>query len=235
MSNASPFETSTFEALSNSTKSATIHGDLTLQLALWSFGSPTGLPLPKWELPWECECALPHTPSHFLRLPGVCDDSRASSWPAHFQCLCLCSRASFLWTLGIPSFGLSGFLPLDSRASFLLTPATLQPLALVASPKLGLRQHLGVRRVLTHATTQQRRRSWTTMISDRLLTPTMLTWSMKWLMVAAIKGSSESTLPTTISGQDRNFAQTNLRNTCNSNTQSGGKSTTSSGKFILNR
>jgi hypothetical protein len=35
---------------------------------------------------------------------------------------------------------LLGFLPFDSRASFLLTPATLQPLALVASPKLGLRQ-----------------------------------------------------------------------------------------------
>jgi hypothetical protein len=34
---------------------------------------------------------------------------------------------------------LPGFLPFDSRASFLLAPATLQPLALVASPKLGLR------------------------------------------------------------------------------------------------
>jgi hypothetical protein len=33
---------------------------------------------------------------------------------------------------------LPGFLPFDSRASFLLTPALLQPLALVASPKLGL-------------------------------------------------------------------------------------------------
>jgi hypothetical protein len=35
---------------------------------------------------------------------------------------------------------LPGFLPFNSRASFLLTPATLQTLALVASPKLGLRQ-----------------------------------------------------------------------------------------------
>jgi hypothetical protein len=68
-----------------------------------NFGSPPGLPLPKWELPWECECLLPHTPSHFLRLPGVCDDSRASSsWPAPFQCLCHCSRASFLLTPGLP-------------------------------------------------------------------------------------------------------------------------------------
>jgi len=25
------------------------------------------------ELPWECEGSLPHTPSHFLTLPGVCD------------------------------------------------------------------------------------------------------------------------------------------------------------------
>jgi hypothetical protein len=66
-----------------------------------STGSPPGLPLPKWELPWECGCSLPHTPSPFLRLPGVCDDSRASSWPASFQCLCLCSRASFLLIPGL--------------------------------------------------------------------------------------------------------------------------------------
>ncbi len=37
---------------------------------------------------------------------------------------------------------LPGFLPLDSRASFLLIPATLQPFALVASPKLGLRHKM---------------------------------------------------------------------------------------------
>jgi hypothetical protein len=43
-------------------------------------------------------------------------------------------------TLPMPLPLLPGFLPFDSRASFLLTPATLQPLALVASPKLGLRQ-----------------------------------------------------------------------------------------------
>ncbi len=47
---------------------------------------------------------------------------------------------------------------------------------------------------------QQRRRIRTTMISDRLLTPTMLTRSMKWLMVAAIRGSGESALPTTSTG-----------------------------------
>jgi hypothetical protein len=80
------------------------------------FGSPPELPLLKWELPWECECSLLHTPLHFLKLPGVCDDSRASSWPAPFQCLlCLRSRASFLlacnlamllpWLLGFLPFG----------------------------------------------------------------------------------------------------------------------------------
>jgi len=37
------------------------------------FRKSTGLHLPKWELPWECECSFPHTPSHFLALPGVCD------------------------------------------------------------------------------------------------------------------------------------------------------------------
>ncbi len=36
---------------------------------------------------------------------------------------------------------LPSFLPFDSRASFFLASATLQPLALVASPKLGLRQY----------------------------------------------------------------------------------------------
>jgi hypothetical protein len=68
-------------------------------------------------------------PSHSLALsctPGSmwCDsqasswlNSRASSWPALLQCLCL-----------------------DSRASFLLARNLVTPLALVASPKLGL-QH----------------------------------------------------------------------------------------------
>ncbi len=37
------------------------------------FWESTGTPSLKWELPWECEGSLPHTPSHFLTLPGVCD------------------------------------------------------------------------------------------------------------------------------------------------------------------
>jgi len=49
------------------------HWILTPEIALWNFGSPPRLHLPKWELPWECEGSLPHTPSHFLTLPGVCD------------------------------------------------------------------------------------------------------------------------------------------------------------------
>jgi hypothetical protein len=55
------------------------------------------------------------TPSHFLKLPGVCDDSQASS------SLQPCN--AFALTLGLPFSWL----------------ATLQPLALVTSPKLGLR------------------------------------------------------------------------------------------------
>jgi len=54
-------------------KNATRHWILTPEIALWSFGSPLGLHLPKWELPWECEGSLLHTPSHFLTFPGVCD------------------------------------------------------------------------------------------------------------------------------------------------------------------
>jgi hypothetical protein len=69
------------------------------------------------------------TPSHSLTLsnnPGsmwcdsrasFCLNSRASSWPALFQCLCL-----------------------DSRASFLLARNLATPLALVTNLKLGLRQ-----------------------------------------------------------------------------------------------
>ncbi len=57
------------QELSNDIKNATRHWGLTPSIALWSFI----LHLPKWELPWECEGSLSHTPSHFLTLPGVCD------------------------------------------------------------------------------------------------------------------------------------------------------------------
>jgi hypothetical protein len=66
--------------LSNDIKNVTSRWVLTPQIALWSFGSPPGLHLPKWELPWECERSLPHTPSHFLTLQGsMWCDSLASS------------------------------------------------------------------------------------------------------------------------------------------------------------
>ncbi len=52
------------QELSNDIKNATSHRVLTLEIALWNFESPPGLHFPKWELPWECECSLPHTPSH---------------------------------------------------------------------------------------------------------------------------------------------------------------------------
>jgi hypothetical protein len=73
MSNTSPFQTSKFQELSNDIKNSTSHWVLTPKIALWSFGSPPRLHLPKWELPWECECSFPHTSSHFLTFPGVCD------------------------------------------------------------------------------------------------------------------------------------------------------------------
>ncbi len=95
------------QELSNDIKNAIIHWVLTAAIAFWSFRSPPGLHLPKWELPWECECSLPHTPSHFLTLPGVHDVTPGllfgphpcnaftltpglpSSWPATLQSLCL--------------------------------------------------------------------------------------------------------------------------------------------------
>ncbi len=72
--------------------------------------------LPKWELPWECEGSLPHTPSHFLTLSGVCDVIPGLLLGPHPCDL-------FALTLGLP-----------------LDPQPCNPFALVASPKLGL-QH----------------------------------------------------------------------------------------------
>jgi hypothetical protein len=43
-------------------------------IALWAFRSPSGLQLPKWKFPWECECLFPHTllhsREHATWLPG---------------------------------------------------------------------------------------------------------------------------------------------------------------------
>jgi len=68
-------------------------------------------------LPWECEGSLPHTPSHFFTLLGVCDvipGLRLGTHPCDL----------FALTLGLP-FG----------------PQHYNPFALVASPELGLRHN----------------------------------------------------------------------------------------------
>jgi hypothetical protein len=41
---------------------------LTFAISFWSFGSPLGLQLPKWEFIWECECSFSHSPT----LPSSC-------------------------------------------------------------------------------------------------------------------------------------------------------------------
>jgi hypothetical protein len=51
-----------------------IHWILTFALALWKFGNPPGLQIPKWELTLECEGYFLHTLLHFrgheVWLPG---------------------------------------------------------------------------------------------------------------------------------------------------------------------
>jgi len=67
-------------------------------------------------LPWECEGSLPRTPSHFLTLLGVCDVTPGLLLGPH-------PYDFFALTLWVP-----------------LGPQPCNPFALVASPKLGLRQ-----------------------------------------------------------------------------------------------
>jgi hypothetical protein len=102
----------------NDIKKTTSHWGLTLAIVLWSFGSPPGLHLPKWELLWECECSLLHTPSHFLTLSRVCDVTPRDPLGPH----------------PYHAFALTAGLPLGSHPC--------KPFALVASPRLGLRQKL---------------------------------------------------------------------------------------------
>jgi hypothetical protein len=82
------------------------------------FRESTGTPSPKVGVALR---AWGFTPSYSLTLSNTLGsmwcDSRASSWPGPLQCLCL-----------------------DSRASFPLAHNLATPFALVASPKLGLRQ-----------------------------------------------------------------------------------------------
>jgi hypothetical protein len=60
----------------------------------------------------------PHASNAFAFAPGLPSFGLPGFLP-------LDSRASFFWTPGIPSFGLPGFLLLDSRDSFLWTPGLL--------------------------------------------------------------------------------------------------------------
>jgi len=46
---------------SNGINNSSSHWVLTLAIALWTFGSPSELQLPKWKLLWECEGSFPHT------------------------------------------------------------------------------------------------------------------------------------------------------------------------------
>jgi hypothetical protein len=119
------------QELSNDIKNVTRHWGLTLAIALWNFGSPPRLHLPKWELPWECEGSLPHTPSHFLTLPKVFDVTPG-------LLLALIPGLSLALTPGL-TLGLTPGLPLGLTPGLSLGPQPYNPFALVASPKLGLR------------------------------------------------------------------------------------------------
>jgi hypothetical protein len=105
-----------FQEISNDINNAINHWVLTPQITLWSLKSPLGLHFPKWELPWECKGSLPHTPSHFLTFPGICDVILGLSLGLH-----PCNP--FALTLGLS-----------------LGPQPCNPFALVVSPRLGL-QH----------------------------------------------------------------------------------------------
>jgi len=123
MSNASPFWTSTLWDLSIDIKSATSHGVLTPENALWSFGSPFGTPTLTNS---QHGSSLGSVKVHSLTLfafPGACDMTPGSTYrPATLQPPCLGRK---------PRLGLR---------HFLLARNLSTPLALVASPKLGLRQ-----------------------------------------------------------------------------------------------
>jgi len=75
MGHANPFQTSTFQELSNDIRNISIQCVLTRKIVLWKFKSPLGLQLPKWEFTWECESSFSHTFLHFweheMWLPGL--------------------------------------------------------------------------------------------------------------------------------------------------------------------
>jgi hypothetical protein len=90
MSNASPFWASRLQDLSIDIKSATSHGVLTPQNALWSFGSPFGTPTFTNS---QHGSSLGSVRVHSLTLfafPGACDMTPGSTYrPATLQPPCL--------------------------------------------------------------------------------------------------------------------------------------------------
>ncbi len=74
MGHANIFQTFTLQELSNDIRFFLIQWVLTLAIALWRFGTPLGLQLPKWEFTWKCGGSfshiLPHLKEHKMWFPG---------------------------------------------------------------------------------------------------------------------------------------------------------------------
>jgi hypothetical protein len=78
---ARPFQASNSLNLSNGIRNFSIQWVLTFQLALWKFGSPSKLQLPKWESTWECVGSFPH--SHIPKNVNVTPRLHSRPTPFH--------------------------------------------------------------------------------------------------------------------------------------------------------
>ncbi len=84
MDHASPFQTFTFQKISNDIRNSSIQWVLTLGIAFWKFESPSGFQLPKWKFTWECGGSI-LTLSHTLNLLRAWNVTLGlHSWPATF-------------------------------------------------------------------------------------------------------------------------------------------------------
>jgi len=102
----SPIKTSKFQDLFNDIRNSSIQWILTLAIALWKFGSPLRLQLPKWEFIWECGGSFLHTLLHSW-------EHKCDSWASFLACTfaspCLCCEPKVrvvtveLWSLWISS------------------------------------------------------------------------------------------------------------------------------------
>jgi hypothetical protein len=124
MGHANPFQTFTFQDLSNDIKNSSNHWVLTPVIALWKFENPPGLHLPKWELSWECEGSFPHTFLHSWECEGSFPHTFLHSWECEgsFPHTFLHSWKHVVWLPG-----------------FLLACNLTSPFALIVSPRLRLR------------------------------------------------------------------------------------------------